>query len=179
MLEYIKRFNLKRKINKLEKYATGKRVWGNNMATLVVLNQVVDDHYTLFDHDLFVSKVNAKIFLSSFDNIDSMIEWLRGVRVLMLDFANGDIKEIPADKQHLNITEQADVNVSDFIRDGNGYVVDLNQRRRVISKLIKDIGNIYGSLGNKRGYLDMRLTKGINTTLVFTEHLLEVMIDGK
>lgn len=179
MLEVVKRFNLKRKIYKLENYAQDHRMWGNKLSTLIVLNQVVEDHYSLFQQKLFISNANAKVFHSSFNNIDSLVEWLRGVKVLLMDFANGDIREIPVDKQHLNITEQADVSLAEFIRDNNGYVVDLNHRIKIIFKLMREISGTYEGLGTKRGYLDMRLTNGINTALVFTELLLEVMINGK
>lgn len=181
MLKRFKRLVLKRKISKLEDYAASKKMWGSNITTMVVINELVGDHYdNLFNQSAFIDIHNAKVISSSFGNIEGMIGWLRDVKVLLLDVVNNHVKEIPNDKQHLNITELNDVSVNDFIRDSNGYMVDLNKVNKTIHRLITDIGNICENISsNRRNYYDMRLVNGMNTVLVFNELILRAMTNGE
>ena len=180
MLERFQRHFLIRKMHKIENYSASKKTWGNNITTLVVVNAVVIDHYELFDKKEFIDRNNDKTISVTFDNIEGLIGWLRDVKVLLTDVVNGLVTEIPQDKQYLNNTTFNDVPVNNFIRDKNGYVIDLDKANKQIQRLISEIGVAYESISsNKRAYFDMRLVNGLNTLLLFNELLLEVMMYGK
>lgn len=173
-----KRLRLKRAYLKVQSYATQKKVWGNNLSTLVVMNKIVNDYFgSLFDVELFVTKSKNSIIQSAFPNMLEMVQWLNGVRLVCKEAANGTKVEFSGPNAALNIAKQHDVNFNEYLEKG-GYPINIIETFGNMTRIINEISGYLAVLeDNQRQYFDLRLSTGLNTLLVFHELILEVMIN--
>lgn len=179
MLKVWKRFKLRRVYTQAQSYATRKKMWGNNIATLIVMNTVFNDYAgDLFDSDVFVEKKRNLVIHSSFATLSDMINWLNDVRLMCKEASNGQKIELSSGVYAgLNIQKQSDVTMNDFLIKDT-YPIDLNESVRHMHRIINEISSYLGTINNnQRQYFDLRLGNGLNTLLVFHELLLEVMIN--
>lgn len=178
MFRLWKSYRLKRAYAGVQSYAIRKKVWGNNIATLIIMNEIINDHYSsLFDVDRLLASKKNTVIHSSFGSLADMNVWLNEVRLVCRESASGVKVDLAGVYAHLNITKQHDVAITDFlIKDG--YPVNFNEAFKNMSRIISEIGSYLGAISsNQRQYFDIRLGNGINTLLVFHELLLEVMIN--
>lgn len=172
-----KRRRLKLRYSEVKAYAEQKKMWGNNIATLIILNKLTNDHIRMFNGERLMEVKRNSIMLSSFANLVEMVAWLNEVRQICKEAANGTRIEFAGNYQHLNIQKQYEVAIVDFLTK-DGYPINLNEAFKSIEKIVDEISSYLGTISdNQRRYFDIRLSTGLNTVLVFHELVLEVMID--
>ena len=177
MLRGWKQRRLGLRYNEVKAYAESKKMWGNNIATLIVLNNLTNDHIRMLSSERLMEVKRNSIMLSSFANLVEMIGWLSGVRQICKESANGKQIEFAGGYQHLNIQKQYEVSVMDFLTK-DSYPINLSEALKAMHKIIKEISSYLGAISNnQRQYFDLRLSMGLNTVLVFHELILEVMIN--
>lgn len=174
----IQRRKLMMEASAIEKEVTSKKQWGNNLTTALITTNLISENLDILDQNKFVESKRGAIVNSYFPDFISMYSWLSEVNTLLNDFAYNGLKQIPDDKSGLNLANKHEVPLMDFIQN-NGMVINLVERYQKISKLMLSMENSLNSINhNSRGYLDMRLSNGLNTLITINEQLLEVMING-
>lgn len=177
MLRGWKKRRLRQRYHDVKAYAETKKMWGNNIATLIILNNITNDHISMFDSERLMEVKRNSIVQSSFANLVDMIGWLNEVRQICKEAANGKRIEFAGIYQHLNIQKQYEVSVVDFLTK-DSYPINLGEALKSMRRIINEISSYLGSINNnQRQYFDLRLSMGLNTVLVFHELILEVMIN--
>lgn len=177
MLRGWKQRRLRLRYDEVKAYAETKKMWGNNIATLIVLNKLTNDHISMLNGERLMEVKRNSIVLSSFANLVELITWLSEVRQICKEAANGKRIEFAGVYQHLNIQKQYEVSLVDFLTK-DGYPINLGEALKSMHRIINEISSYLGTISNnQRQYFDLRLSMGLNTVLVFHELILEVMIN--
>ena len=95
-----KRRRLKLRYSEVKTYAEQKKMWGNNIATLIILNKLTNDHIHMFSGERLMEVKRNSIMLSSFANLVEMIAWLNEVRQICKEAANGTRIEFAGNYPH-------------------------------------------------------------------------------
>ncbi len=177
MLRGWKQRRLGLRYKEVKTYAETKKMWANNIATLIVLNKLTNDHIRMLNGERLMEVKRNSIMLSSFANLVDLITWLSEVRQICKEAANGTRIEFAGIYQHLNIRKQYEVSLVDFLTK-DGYPINLDEALKSMHRIINEISSYLGTItNNQRQYFDLRLSMGLNTVLVFHELILEVMIN--
>ena len=177
MLRGWKQRRLGLRYSEVKAYAEAKKMWGNNIATLIVLNNLTNDHIHMLNSERLMEVKRNSIMLSSFANLVDVLTWLNEVRQICKEAANGKRIEFAGPYQHLNIQKQYEVSLVDFLTK-DSYPINLDGALKSIHRIINEISSYLGAItNNQRQYFDLRLSMGLNTVLVFHELILEVMIN--
>lgn len=175
---YIKRRNLKMQARAIEDAASQKRQWGNNLTTALITTTLVCENLDLLNVSNFIDNKKSIVIQSYFGNFGGMFAWLNDVNILLTDIAHNGVKQIPDDKADLKVSNKFDISLLDFSTN-NGVSINLVEKYHKISKMMLNMEKSLDNINpNMRDYLDIRLSNGLNTLIIFNEQLLEVMMNG-
>lgn len=178
MLKSAEQDSFKDIVKRTERYAIEQSVWGVNFQTAYLTTFLIHENLHLLNQGSFGEYAKGIDIHSAFGTLDELFKWLRSVSDLFASAADGKLTFLPEDKKHLNIKELKDVNLYQFVKQTNGYDMDISV---YIKSTMRLMGSITEALKVMKSSLDsyftLRLLNGLTTMLVFNEQVIGVMMN--